>query len=77
MPDEFNYGDFFGHDWTTQQTYRVVFSGNVEGVVILAASDEASAEHDAKDFQRRFKLFPVHGKGLFHCTTSKTERRRE
>jgi hypothetical protein len=75
--NDFNYGDFFGQDWTTHHKYRVRFSGGVEGDVILEASDEASAEHDAKDFQQRFKLFPSLGKGRFTCTTTKLERRRE
>ncbi len=77
MPDEFNYGDFFGHDWTTHQRYKVTFSGGVTGVVILEASDAMTAERDAEDFQRRFKLFPILGKGRYTCTTTKLERKRE
>jgi hypothetical protein len=77
MPNEFNYGDYFGQDWTTHQKYEVTFSGSIRGVILLEASDEASAEHDAKDFQRRFNLFPIYGKGQFKCSTRKLERTRE
>jgi len=79
-PNDFNYGDFFGQDWTTHSMYRVVFSGAVEGVMLLEASDPATAEHDARDFQKRFNLFQVMKQKratAITCTTTKLERRRE
>lgn len=57
---EFNYGDYFGQDWTTEGKYRVSFYGASGwlGDMLIPAGDEATALHDAADFNRRFALFP-------------------
>lgn len=59
MPGEFNYGDYFGQDWTKEGRYRVSFYGarGWLGDMLIPSSDEASALHDAADFNRRFALF--------------------
>lgn len=66
MSDEFNYGDYFGQDWTKDGTYRVSFYGVCGwlGNMILPSCDEATALREAADFNRRFKLFPDVGSKL-------------
>ena len=60
---EFNYGDYFGQDWTTEGKYRVTFYGVCGwlGEMIIPTSDVPSAIAIAIDLNKRFGLFPDTG----------------
>jgi hypothetical protein len=61
---DFNYGDYFGHDWNSVKKFNVEFvdsAGVTRGHMSLEASDATVALNDAADFQQRFALFPQYG----------------
>jgi hypothetical protein len=56
--------DAFSHDWQDEVRWRVKFYGlkhDLIGVMIVPATEPATAIKDAADFNRRFALFVDRG----------------